>query len=174
MNWDFWGYFALQVFFAFGGSLAFSAVYNVHGKQLLLTALGGAAGWAVFLLAGEFLFPSEMFQYFLSSVFISLYSEVMARVRKTPATVFLMPALFPLVPGGPIFYTMEAGLNGDIYLFLQKLMNTMLIAGSIAIGVIMVTSLTRLVTGINPIRGLERIARFPSQGRGQEERDSKK
>ena len=49
----------------------------------------------------------------------------MARLRKCPVTSYLLVALFPLVPGGGICYTMEHALNGDTELFLDTLMHTL-------------------------------------------------
>ena len=38
----------------------------------------------------------------------------MAKVLKTPATLFVIPAIIPLVPGGSLFYTMSCAVHGDL------------------------------------------------------------
>lgn len=46
--------------------------------------LGGAFGWAVYLLCTPL--QSELLQYFLGTLALSTYAEVMARAHKAPAT----------------------------------------------------------------------------------------
>ena len=82
----------------------------------------------------------------LTSKVVSAWSEVMARLRKCPVTSYLLVALFPLVPGGGIYYTMEHALNGDTELFLDTLMHTLGLAGALAVGVLLVASVVRLFT----------------------------
>ena len=68
----------------------------------------------------------------------------MARVVKAPVTVFLLIALFPLVPGGGIYYTMEYGLLGETQQFLESLLSTLGTAGALAVGILLVSSAMRL------------------------------
>ena len=70
----------------------------------------------------------------------------MARLRRCPVTSYLLVALFPLVPGGGIYYTMEHAMSGETSLFLESLLHTLGLAGALAVGVLMVASLARLVT----------------------------
>lgn len=141
-------YFAKEILIpcmvCFGGTLAFSVVYNVPRRLLLLASLGGTLGWFVFLLF-KGVFPNDLPQYFLAAFVIAAYAEIMARVQKNPAIVYLMPGLFPLVPGGPIYYTMEAALSGDNVVFMDKLIYTFEIAGSIALGVLLSTAAFQLI-----------------------------
>ena len=71
---------------------------------------------------------------------MSAYSEVMARVRKCPATSYLTIALFPLVPGLTIYQAMDHVIRGDMELFWDKFFRTFGIAGCIAVGLLMVSS----------------------------------
>lgn len=77
---------------------------------------------------------NDIIQSFFAALVISAWSEVMARLRKCPVTSYLLVALFPLVPGGGIYYTMEHALNGDTELFLDTLMHTLGLAGALASG----------------------------------------
>ena len=61
-------------------------------------------------------------------------------------TSYLLVALFPLVPGGGIYYTMEHAMSGETALFLESLLHTLGLAGALAVGVLLVASLARLVT----------------------------
>ena len=74
----------------------------------------------------------------------SAYAEVMARVFKAPVTGFLTIGILPLVPGGGIYYTMEYCVSGETSQFIETGIHTFAIAGALAIGVLVVSSLVRL------------------------------
>ena len=56
---------------------------------------------------------SDLAQYLISTIVVSAYAEVMARVFKAPVTGFLTIGILPLVPGGGIYYTMEYCVSGQ-------------------------------------------------------------
>ena len=137
--------YVLPCVYAFAACIGFSFLYNVHGFGMVICAVGGALGWLAYLLSAP-LVGSDLIQIFVASLVISIYSEVMARIRTCPVTGYLMIALFPLVPGGGIYYAMEYAINGETDLFLSTLLHTLGLAGALATGVLMVSSLARLVT----------------------------
>ena len=68
----------------------------------------------------------------------------MARIRKFPASSYLIIALLPLVPGAGIYYTVEHLLSGDTQNSIEQLLHTGAIAGMLAVGVLMVSTLFRM------------------------------
>ena len=76
----------------------------------------------------------------------------MARIRKCPVTGYLLVAIFPLVPGGGIYYTMEHAINGETEVFLSSFLHTLGIAGALAVGVLMVSSSVRMWTSYHVSR----------------------
>ena len=129
--------------FAFLGCLGFCPSFNVQGIGALLCCLGGGLGWAVYLLA-ESLCHNSFVSTLIAAITVSAYSEVMARVRKCPATSYLTIALFPLVPGLTIYQAMDHVIRGDMELFWEKFFLTFGIAGCIALGLLMVSSALEL------------------------------
>lgn len=125
-------------------SIAFSIEFNIHGKKLIFATLGGTLAWIVYLLSSG-IYANDIPQYFLGAIAISVYSEILARINKVPATVYLAISIIPLVPGGEIYHTMVAFISGNGDVFLQKLMYTFGIAGAIALGVFAVTSIFRII-----------------------------
>ena len=69
----------------------------------------------------------------------------MARVHKTPVTTFIICALLPLVPGSGMYYTMQAVVNGDISKSIRLGLNTIAFAGTLALGVIFVSTITSVI-----------------------------
>lgn len=125
----------MQCLWAFLGIFSFGIIFNIRGKNLLYASLGGLLGWVVYLLARG-LGVEEVMAYFLASVSISFYAEFMAIYRKTPVTIFIVSGMIPLVPGGGMFYTMQALIMKEYSLFLQKGFTTFAIAGVIALGIL--------------------------------------
>ena len=86
------------------GSAGFALIFNVRKQLLPLAALGGVVCWGVYLLAGCAT-KSVFLQSFAASAATAVWSEVLARVKKTPAQQYLIIGLIPLVPGGTLqFY----------------------------------------------------------------------
>ena len=69
-----------------------------------------------------------------------VYAEIMARIRKCPATSYLMCALVPLIPGSGIYYTMDFIRRSMLPEAYDKGMLTAAIAGSMAVGVLLVST----------------------------------
>lgn len=125
------------------GCIGFSILFNIHGPGGLLCALGGVVTWVVFdliLKAGG----DEMFAYFSGAFLASVYAEVMARVRKYPAISYLVVSLFPLIPGAGIYYTMYYAVHGNMERFAAEGTRTGAIAGVMAVGVLLVSTIVRL------------------------------
>lgn len=69
----------------------------------------------------------------------------MARIQKTPVTLMVICAMIPLVPGGGMYYTMQKVIEGDVSGALNTGFTTFSVAGAIALGMVMVSSITRLI-----------------------------
>lgn len=134
------GTIILQLVTAALGSLGFSLIFNVRGRSLPLCALGGLISWAVYLFFFS-LGVSDVISYLLSSTVITIYSEICARWRKAPATVFLVASAIPLIPGGSLYSTMVCAVGFQWPEFLQAGIHTLLLAGAISAGIILVTTI---------------------------------
>ena len=133
----------IQIFTGFLGSLGFSVLFHIKGRRLAIASLGGLISWTVFLLL-EPLLPGETVRYFLASAAVTVYAEVFARGIKTPTTTFLVPSLIPLIPGGALYYSMNYALNEQWQSFAAKALYTLELAAALALGIIAMTTLTRM------------------------------
>lgn len=77
---------------------------GVSGRSFLLGGLSDRRS----VCGGDFS-PS-----FIASAFAATYAEVLARKLKAPATLFLIPAVVPLVPGSGLYYTISYAVQGDL------------------------------------------------------------
>lgn len=135
----------VQTFTGFLGSLGFGILFNVRGKRLVAASLGGLISWALFLILGLWI-SDEVLRYFIVSVAVSVYCEIMARLLKTPTTTFLMTGLIPLIPGGGLYYTMTNAFSGDLTGFTERGFHTLSLAVALALGVIVTTVITNIIT----------------------------
>lgn len=124
------------------GCVGFSILFNIHGPGGILCAIGGVVSWMIFSLSVSF-GSSELVGYFWGSFFASCYAEIMARVRKYPAISYLVVAIFPLIPGAGIYRTMYYAVHGDMNHFASQGMYTAAIAGVMAVGILLISTLVR-------------------------------
>lgn len=125
---------------SFFGSLGFAVLYNTRGLRLLIPALGGAGFWGLYLIFLHYN-NNEYLGFFISAMLITVYSEVWARILKTPATTVLMPTVIPFIPGGALYYAMSAALRMDMVTFVERGRMALLLAAALAAGIMLVTSL---------------------------------
>ena len=135
----------VQCLAAMVGCYGFAILFNIHGPGSLLCVLGGTLTWAVYLAALE-LSGSSIAAYFWSALFASVYSELMARIRKYPAISYLCVSIFPLIPGAGVYYTMNYAVRGDMATFGSQGMFTAATAGAIAVGIMLAATGFRMLT----------------------------
>lgn len=131
--------------FSLVGCIGFAILFNIHGPGGLLCALGGMLSWAVYLIVlrtGH----SDILAYFWSALFASIYSEAMARIRKYPAISYLVVSIFPLIPGAGAYYTMNYAVRGDMEQFASVGIHTAAIAGILAVGILLGSTVFRMFT----------------------------
>ena len=125
------------------GCIGFSILFNIHGPGGLLCALGGFLTWVLYRYSLH-MGCTELTSYFLSTAFAALYAESMARIRKYPAISYLVVSIFPLIPGAGVYYAMRHALSGDMALFVSEGMHTAAIAGTMAISILLVSTVFRI------------------------------
>lgn len=127
-----------EVLVTASGSLAFGIVYKVKKNRLPAVAAGGGIGWMIYrllFLAMENIFLSNMG----ATLFATMYSEMLARRKKAPVVVFLLPCLIPLVPGGGLYYAMSWMVRRDVRQAMTYLGNACEAALGIAAGILLVS-----------------------------------
>lgn len=135
----------IQLTACFIGCIGFSILFNIHGPGMILCAFGGLLAWGVYCLSFHFE-GSDLTAYFWAAVVSGIYSETMARIRKYPAISYLVVAIFPLIPGASVYYTMNYAVRGENAAFADKGLHTIAIAGVIAVGILIVSTTFRIWT----------------------------
>ena len=125
------------------GCMGFCILFNIHGKGIAFCALGGVMAWVIYSLSLQLGFD-DLTGYFFGTLVAAAYSEIMARVRKCPAISYLVVAIFPLIPGAGVYYTMRYAVLGQMDLFANQLMHTAAIAGIMAVAILLVSTIVRV------------------------------
>ena len=116
----------IKSFCALLAAMGFGVLFNIRGKKLLGASLVGGIAWyfyEIFVMHGEFV------QYFAAGASIALFAEIMARIQKAPATLYIAPALI---------------LSKENDLFLTVGINAFVIIGALTLGLISLSSIARL------------------------------
>lgn len=129
---------------SFLASLGFGVLFNIKGNKLLLAGIGGSIGGVVYHMALQY-DCSEMLAMFVGSVAFSLYSEICARLCKTPVTTFIICALIPLVPGGGMYRMMLQAIQGHVDEALAIGLDTISIAGVLVLGILVVSTIMKAI-----------------------------
>ena len=126
------------------GTFGFSVLLKVSKQKLIFTTLGGALSAVIsyFLTqSGKGIFTSTFF----AMAAICIYSELLARIIKTPANVILLPSTIPLLPGGSLYYTLSCLIHSDKEKFAHYAKETILTGAGIALGAILVSILITFI-----------------------------
>ncbi len=135
--------FAVEALAGCVGCIGFSFLFNVRGRGLVLCLLGATLCWGLYcgvLACGG----NDNAAMLLGSICAAIYAEIMARVRKCPAIGFLIMALLPLIPGSALYYTMNYAVRGEMAAFGNQGMKTVVLAGLMAAGVLLVSTSVRM------------------------------
>lgn len=135
----------LQCVFSVFASYGFVLIFNIHGFGSFLCALGGGITWAAFCVV-QALGGQDLLCYFLATVVAAIFAEIMARVRKYPAISYLISCLLPLIPGSGIYYAAQQAMAGNSDGFVRYASRTLAIAGCMAVGILLVITLTKIYT----------------------------
>lgn len=117
------------------GSLGFALLFNLRGKRLFWASLGGVISWGVYLLIMIF-WPNEAGCFFFAAFLLTVYAEIMARIQKSPVTVYLVAGTIPLIPGASLYRTMSFAVSADWRMALNNGVHTLLLAAAISGGIL--------------------------------------
>ena len=120
----------IVAFFATG---AFSVIFSVPRNQWLFAGLTGGIGWIFY--RGIAFSHGIVIATFISVVVVTLLARLFAVIRKSPVTIFLVPGIFPLVPGVGIYYTSYYFIMNDFSMASAKGIETMKVAVAITLGI---------------------------------------
>lgn len=134
----------IVVISGFFGACGFALLFRVHKRRIIWATVGGGLVCIVYVVCVRY-FNHEFFQNLFPALVGAIYSEIMARLTKSPATTFLASAIIPLVPGAKLYYTMYNFIVSDMTAFHVALTETARISAGLAVGVILVSVFVHII-----------------------------
>lgn len=134
----------LNVLFAFLSTFGFAVLFNIPRKYLLWASTTGATGWLVYLVTLN-MNNSLLIASFFGGLAVGVTGEMLARILRQPATLFVVPGIIPLVPGYGIYYTMLKIIQKDYTQAVSVGFEALLIAIAIASAIIIASTLGRVM-----------------------------
>ena len=114
-------------------------------KYLVYAGITGGAGWLAYLVSMQ-VGTSQVAAAFFSSLAAALLSQVFARVLKSARrSIFLVAGILPTVPGASIYRSVYFLIQGQTKWYNFYLIQTIQIAGAMAVAIFIVDSLFRLL-----------------------------
>lgn len=127
--------YIVQFVLAAFATLAFAIMFQCPPRHYAFSAIVGGLGWTVYLAALALTGLASV-ACFLSALVLTVLARLASVLRKTPVTVFLLAGMFPLVPGTGIYNTAYHLFAGDAGMASQKGLETLVTAGTIALGIL--------------------------------------
>ena len=138
----------LQLVGAFFGTLGFCILLNIPRKLWGYSSLVGTAAWGVYLAAGS-VTDAVVTVNFFAALTAAVLSQILARFFRAPVTLFLIPGILPMVPGAGMYEIAYNAVQGNQTQVNHYIMQTLQIAGAIAVGIFLADIVQRVITPKN-------------------------
>ena len=134
----------VQFLIALFATLGFAVIFRVPRRHIPACVLVGALGWVTYQLTFA-AWESPVLGCFAGACAVGLLSAICARVFKEATTIFIIPGILCLVPGSNIFKTMEAVLNHNVDNAGEIGIQTLMMAGAIAMGLLVMGAILGII-----------------------------
>lgn len=125
----------LQFLLAMVATISFAILFTAPQKEVIYCGLTGALGWTVYYAMTQNEINSVLAS-LVATFCLTIMARCLAVVRKNPVTMYVLPGIFPLVPGAGIYYTAYYLFIGNTEMSGFKGLETLEIAGAIVFGII--------------------------------------
>lgn len=124
---------------SFFACLFFAIIYNTPKKELPFCGIAGGFGYMLcFYLTKQCKMP--MWGAFLGTALICIMSRYFSEKHKVPVMMYVLPAIFPIVPGAGIYYALYAFMINDIHSATNQGIDAFKIAGVIVLAMLIILS----------------------------------
>lgn len=121
-------------------AMGFAIFFNIPRRVIPIAGITGGSGWVVSVVLQK-LGVGTVWAFFAAAVLVSFLAEIFARKTQNPSTLFSIPGIYPLVPGYGLYNTMYHFTAGEMNTGIMILMQTLGVAGAIAVGIITMNSI---------------------------------
>ena len=123
---------------SFLGSAAFAVVFKTNKRHVVFGAINGLLTYFAYYTVFHFL-ESAFLAALASTAIAAAVAELLARKRRAPANVFLIPGVIPTVPGSNLYFFMRNLLEANLTAAVTELGIALSVALGIACGTVSVS-----------------------------------
>lgn len=134
---------------SFLGSVFPVILFNIDRKKIFWCGLAGGLGWIFYSIALTASDNNTIIASFIGAFVVNIYSEIMARVLHTPASMFYIPGIFPLVPGILAYSSIISVVEKDYSAALNNGLLTLAIGVAISIGITLSSTLVKCLSNLH-------------------------
>jgi len=132
------------VVISFLASFGFGIVFQIRKKDLFFAGLGGAVT-RIFYIIFMLVIPYRIVYCALAAFVAALYSEILSRINRTPATIYLYPSIIPLIPGDLLYYTIGGIVLSRAEMFKSYAADCILALIGLCIGFVICSTVTHYI-----------------------------
>lgn len=131
----------MQLAAALIGTAAFAVLFGVPRKFYFSCGIVAMLGWLTCIATVRYLHLSMIAGSFFATVLVALLSHLAAKTLKCPSTVFVICGIFPMIPGGGVFWSSYYAVSDQLTAALQTGLNSIKITIAIVFGIIIVSNI---------------------------------
>ena len=146
-----WMELVVQTAFSYIGTIAFAIMINIPRRALNACGICGMMGWLTFWLLYR-VGSGRMVANVLGSLILGIMGLYFARKKKMPAILFNIPGIVPLVPGATAYQAVYEMVLGSVNKAIIYSVRILLVAGGIAVGFMLTSLLSEIMTKIRQYR----------------------
>ena len=139
----------IQVIAAAVGTIAFALLFGVPRKYYMTCGVIGGTGWFLYLFMTKRMGMTAVEATFIATVIVVLMSRFSAVKERCPATIFSVPGIFPLIPGGGIYWTAHYIVLNQYNMAMESGIEAVKAAFALVIGIIVVFELPQKIFKIH-------------------------
>jgi len=135
---------AEQLITSFIASAAFGILFNAPRKNLLHCGFVGMLGWLLYISCLK-TWSDPIMSTLIASFFVTVISQFLAKIDRTPIIIFNVSGIIPLVPGGLAYDAMRNVVENQYDIAVQLGAKAFMLSGSIAIGIVFSEVINRII-----------------------------
>lgn len=130
----------IQLIACFIGVVAVSITVEVPKKYIFVAGTVGSIAWGTYL-ACKYINLPDILSYFISALVVAIISMLLSKFLNVVSTIFLMPSIFPIVPGIAMYKMIYYLINNNHSEAMYYLLEAIFIAAGIALAIFITESI---------------------------------
>ena len=130
----------IQGIYSFFACLFFAIIYNTPKKELINCGITGGIGYGIYHYALT-ITNAPVFSTFFGTVAIVLCARIISTRKTMPVMLYILPSIFPLVPGANMYHAMYGILTNNTYAATSNAIDAFKLSGITVLAMLLTMSI---------------------------------